>query len=93
MAGDTYDVVRCNYGMSDIDDLGGVLAMVARVLHADGMFVFSIVHPCFPGWGPSVSGSWPRERGYYQEGWWVSDAVSSGIRPESVRITGCCPHI
>jgi hypothetical protein len=42
--------------------------------------VFSILHPCFPGWGPDVSGSWPTGRGYYQEGWWRSEAVSSGIR-------------
>jgi SAM-dependent methyltransferase len=76
----TYDVVVCNYGLSDIDDLGGVLATVAHVLVADGTFVFSLLHPCFPGWGPDVSGSWPTGRGYYEEGWWLSDAASSGIR-------------
>jgi len=80
LAASAYDVVACNYGLSNIDDLGGALATVARVLAADGTFVFSVLHPCFPGWGPHVSGSWPTDRGYYQEGWWLSDAASSGIR-------------
>jgi SAM-dependent methyltransferase len=75
-----YDMVVCNYGLSDIDDLDGALATVARVLGAEGAFVFSVLHPCFPGWGPDVSGSWPTGQGYYAEGWWRSEAASSGIR-------------
>jgi ubiquinone/menaquinone biosynthesis C-methylase UbiE len=80
LAGERYDVVVCNYGLSDVDDLEGVLATVARVLGTDGAFIFSFLHPCFPGWGPEVSGSWPTGRGYYEEGWWLSSAASSGIR-------------
>ena len=48
-SGETFDGVVCNYGLSDIDDLDGVLATVSRVLTPAGWFVFSILHPCFPG--------------------------------------------
>jgi ubiquinone/menaquinone biosynthesis C-methylase UbiE len=49
LAGETFDGVVRNYGLSDIDDLDGVLATVSRVLTPAGWFVFSILHPCFPG--------------------------------------------
>jgi SAM-dependent methyltransferase len=80
LAGETFDVVVCGFGLSDIDDLDGVLQTVARVLRAGGSFVFSILHPCFPGWGETVSSSWPTGGGYYQEGWWLSQAASSTLR-------------
>ena len=42
---EAFDGVVCNYGLSDIDHLDGVLANVARLLRADGWFVFSLLHP------------------------------------------------
>ena len=33
--------------------------------------MFSLLHPCFPGAGPSLS-SWP-PAGYYSEGRWVAE--------------------
>jgi hypothetical protein len=45
----------------------------ARELHPAGWFVFSLLHPCFPGWDSDAPSSWPSDRGYYQEGWWLAD--------------------
>jgi SAM-dependent methyltransferase len=69
LAGGMFDGVVCGFGLSDIDNLDGALATVARVLHSGGSFTFSILHPCFPGWGANRNSSWP-PGGYYQEGWW-----------------------
>lgn len=80
LAGETFDVVVCSFGLSDIDDLDGALATVARVLHSGGHFVFSLLHPCFPGWREDGSGSCQPGRGYYQEGWWLCTAPSSTLR-------------
>jgi 2-polyprenyl-3-methyl-5-hydroxy-6-metoxy-1,4-benzoquinol methylase len=74
-----FDLAVCSFGLSDIDDLDGALTAISRVLRADGRFVFSILHPCFPGDG-SVSGSWPTGTAYATEGWWVADAVESTLR-------------
>lgn len=63
----------CHFGLSDIDELGAALATVARALQPGGVFVFSILHPCFPGWGEDAPSSWPPEGGYYAEGWWLAD--------------------
>ena len=52
LAGQVFDGVVCNYGLSAIDDLDGVLANIARLVRAGGWFVFSLLHPCFPGLGP-----------------------------------------
>jgi len=78
----TFDGVVCHFGLSDIDDLDGALATVARRLRPDGWFVFSILHPCFPGWGSDISASWAPGRGYDQEGWWASNAVHSRLRQQ-----------
>ena len=78
LAGQTFDVVVSHFGLSDIDDLDGTLATVARVLRTGGLFVFSILHPCFPGWGEDAPSSWPPEAGYYAEGWWL--ASNTGFR-------------
>jgi len=81
LAGDRFDGVVCNFGLSDIDDLEGVLATVARVLPSHGTFTFSLLHPCFPGWGANRKSSWPPDGGYYQEGWWrLADAPSHVLR-------------
>ena len=78
LEGQVFDGVVCNYGLSDIDDLDGVLANVARLLRPDGWFVFSLLHPCFPGWDSDAPSSWPPDRGYYREGWWL--AGNTGYR-------------
>jgi ubiquinone/menaquinone biosynthesis C-methylase UbiE len=74
-----FDAVVCNFGLSDIDDLDGALATVQRVLRLGGAFVFSILHPCFPG-AATVSGAWPSTGRYYDEGYWVADGTSSSLR-------------
>jgi SAM-dependent methyltransferase len=78
LEGRVFDGVACNYGLSDIDDLDGLLANVARLLCPGGWFVFSLLHPCFPGWGDDAPSSWPPDKGYYQEGWWL--ARNTGFR-------------
>jgi len=76
-----FDVVACNFGLSDIDDLDGVLANVDRLLVPGGRFVFSILHPCFAG-ATNVSGSWPSGSTYYDERWWLADGELSSLRRE-----------
>jgi len=78
LAGETFDGIACNHGLADIDDLDGAVATVARVLRPGGRFVFSILHPCFPGWDEDAPSSWPPGDGYYAEGWWL--ARNPGIR-------------
>jgi SAM-dependent methyltransferase len=68
-----FDGVVCNYGVTDIDDVHGLLTNVARLLRPGGWFVFSMLHPCFPGWDASAPASWHPDRGYYDEGWWLAD--------------------
>lgn len=77
LAGQRFDAVVCNYGLSDIDDLGGALTTVARLLRPGGRFVFSILHPCFPGYADAPS-AWPPGLGYYREQWWL--ATTDGFR-------------
>ncbi len=78
LAGESFDVVSCNHGLADIDDLDGALRTVSRVLQPGGQFAFSILHPCFPGWDETAPSSWPRADGYHAEGWWL--AGNPGIR-------------
>ena len=79
LEGDVFDLVVCNFGLSDIDDLDEACATVARVLVVGGRFVFSILHPCFAG-ADDVSGSWPTGRSYYDEGFWRADGERSVLR-------------
>ncbi len=78
--GPEYDVVSCHFGLSDIDDLEHAIAAVASVLKPGGRFVFSILHPCFPGSGSEVSGSWPPDGRYYDEGFWTAGGALSPLR-------------
>jgi ubiquinone/menaquinone biosynthesis C-methylase UbiE len=78
LAGETFDGVTSHFGLSDIDDLGGVLSTVARVLPSGGWFVLSILHPCFPGRGEDAPSSWQPGTSYFAEGWW--QATSPGFR-------------
>jgi ubiquinone/menaquinone biosynthesis C-methylase UbiE len=74
-----FDAVVCNFGLSDIDDLDGALATVHRVLRPGGSFVFSILHPCFPG-SATVSGAWPSTGRYHDEGYWIADQATATLR-------------
>lgn len=76
-----FDMAVCCFGLSDIDDCDGALATVARCLRPAGRFVFSILHPCFPG-GGDVSGSWPSHGSYYDEGRWTADGARSTLRSQ-----------
>jgi len=69
--GETFDLVLCSMALSDINDLERTLTNVVRLLAADGRFVFSILHPCFPG-TESSRPSWPPS-GYFSEGWWLAE--------------------
>lgn len=79
LRGETFDVVVCSFGLSDIDDLDGTLANTHRLLRQGGVFAFSILHPCFAG-GAEVSGSWPSDGTYYDERWWQADGSLSTLR-------------
>jgi SAM-dependent methyltransferase len=74
-----YDTATCCFGLSDIDDLDGALATVARALRPGGRFAFVILHPCFPG-GGGISPSWPAGGCYYDEGWWAASGELSTLR-------------
>jgi SAM-dependent methyltransferase len=74
-----FDLVVCSFGLSDIDDLEAALRTIARTLRPAGRFVFSILHPCFPGAG-EVSGSWSPTGGYYDERWWRAGGSFSSLR-------------
>ncbi|MGN6791467.1 MAG: class I SAM-dependent methyltransferase [Streptosporangiaceae bacterium] len=76
--GEEFDGAVCNYGLSDIDDLDGVMATIARLVRPDGWFVCSLLHPCFPGWDREAPSSWPPDHGYFREGWWL--ASNPGFR-------------
>jgi len=75
----SFDLSVCCFGLSDIDDLDAALHGIARVLRPGGRFVFAILHPCFPGAG-EVSGAWPTNGSYYEEGWWVAQGERSSLR-------------
>ena len=78
--GRLFDGCTCELALMDIDDLSGTLATVATVLRPGGWFVASIVHPCFPGNDNGLS-SWPSDRGYDAEVWWISpDHNPNGAR-------------
>jgi 2-polyprenyl-3-methyl-5-hydroxy-6-metoxy-1,4-benzoquinol methylase len=74
-----FDVVSCSFGLSDVEDLDGALRTVRAALRPGGRFVFSILHPCFPG-GGEVSGAWPTGGSYRDEGWWAADGALSSLR-------------
>jgi SAM-dependent methyltransferase len=99
LEGREFDGVVCNFGLSDIDDLDGACATVARLLVPGGWFVFCILHPCFGG-GANVSGSWRTGGRYYDEEWWKADGELSVLRREvganhrtlSTYINSLCRH-
>jgi SAM-dependent methyltransferase len=74
-----FDAVTCCFGLSDIDDLDGLVDTVVQALRSGGRFVFCLLHPCFAGDG-DVSGSWPTDATYYDEGWWLPAGRASSLR-------------
>ena len=74
-----FDVVVCSMGLTDIDDVDGAISTIAHALEQGGIFVFSLLHPCFSG-GDNTSGSWPTTKSYYDEEWWSADGGSSSLR-------------
>jgi SAM-dependent methyltransferase len=76
-----FDTVVCSFALADIDDLDGALRTVRTALRPGGVFAFSILHPCFAGAG-EVSGAWPAEGRYYDEGWWRATGATSSLRRE-----------
>ncbi len=74
-----FDAATCNFGLSDIDALDAAIAAVSRALRPHGSFTFSILHPCFAG-GRGISGSWPADGRYYDEGHWTAREGHSGLR-------------
>jgi SAM-dependent methyltransferase len=80
LSGQQFDAVVCHFGLSDVDDLDGCLATVARVVRSNGTFTFAILHPCFPGWAGDRSASWRPGGGYYEEGYWVANGGLSVLR-------------
>jgi SAM-dependent methyltransferase len=78
--GELFDGATCEQALMDIDDLHGTVSAVARLLRPDGVFVVSLLNPCFPGHGAGLS-SWPPDHGYACEGFWGS----ADHNPEGVR--------
>lgn len=83
------DVVVSQMALMDIADHRALFAAVRRVIVSEGVFVFSLLHPCFEG--PTDESEHPRHqldaegvpiavmvRNYASEGHWQSGA--SGIR-------------
>jgi SAM-dependent methyltransferase len=77
--GGPFSAAVCAFGLSDVDDLDGCLATVARVLSPGDRFVFAILHPCFAGDG-EASGSWPPDGSFADERWWAADGAASTLR-------------
>jgi len=75
----TFQAAVCAFGLSDIDDLDDAVGTIAGALCPDGIFVFSILHPCFPG-GRDVAASWSPDGGYHEEGRWTADDALSTLR-------------
>ena len=74
----TFDGVLCYMALMDIPDLAPTLDSVARVLRPGGWFIFAIIHPCYnppPSGEMATAEGWVRTvRGYWDEGYWRSDA-------------------
>ncbi len=79
LRGGAFDLVVCNFGLSDIDDLDGAVAAISGAMRPRGTFVFSILHPCFGG-GTDIAGSWPTAGSYYDEGHWTAQDARSTLR-------------
>lgn len=66
-----FDGVVSSVALMDMDDLDGAISTAAATSRPGSWFVWSILHPCFPGSGESRS-SWPTTGSYFDEVWWNS---------------------
>ncbi|MCU1466736.1 MAG: class SAM-dependent methyltransferase [Actinomycetia bacterium] len=75
-----FDGAVCEMALMDIDDIAATCNAVAGTVRRGGWFLFSMVHPCFPGNDAGLS-SWPPDRSYFDEGRWTStDHNPNGVR-------------
>ena len=91
-----FDGVVCHMALMDIPDLASAIRSVARVLRADGWFVFSIVHPCFHAhventtdylvdhrYRKQIPPDWLPEHAYHRPlGTYVNELSQAGFRIE-----------
>jgi ubiquinone/menaquinone biosynthesis C-methylase UbiE len=77
--GDSFDITICNMALMDIKNYRQVIQEVSRTLKPTGVFVFSILHPCFftPG------SEWLRDEGGRITAWKV-DNYHLGLAWKSV---------
>ena len=70
---DFFDVAICNAALMDIKNYSQAIKEVSRTLKAQGVFVFSILHPCFhtPGSG------WVKDEDDRVVGWQVGSYYSN----------------
>jgi SAM-dependent methyltransferase len=47
--GERFDAAVCNMALMDIPAIEPLFRAIAKLLKADGRFVFSVTHPCFNG--------------------------------------------
>ena len=59
----SFDLVFANMSLMDIEDAGGAIGEVSRVLRRGGRFVASLSHPCFDTMSNS---NWVAERSVYR---------------------------
>lgn len=66
---DFFDIAVCNMALMDIKDYTQAIREVARTLKMKGVFIFSILHPCFmtPG------SDWIKDEHDHIIGWKVAD--------------------
>jgi len=70
-----FDVVTCIMALMDIENYQNAMHEAARVLKRNGLFVFSIVHPCFE-WGTVTASGQPIGEWKYEEGTQDSSRVA-----------------
>ena len=80
----SFDAVVCNMALMDIPDIRATFSSVQRILEQDGIFVFSMTHPCFlppqSQFRIKDDGTIVREvNNYFIEEFWKSDNVN-GVR-------------
>jgi ubiquinone/menaquinone biosynthesis C-methylase UbiE len=71
-----FDSVVCNMSLMDIPDIQATFQQVQRILRSSGVFVCSIVHPCYPPRRIAKDGT---VQSYFNEGFWQSDNLN-GVR-------------
>lgn len=57
---EAFDKVVCNMALHDINDYKTTIEQISKVLKKDGLFVFSITHPCF-AWPTTTSLRVPKD--------------------------------